>query len=229
MKRIIEPMVDFDPRFTEVIFLDIECYVPPEARKQSKGSMIYNPARTDHFVLGGVFRRVFPLQNRIEQPWQVWNWEREAEKTTLQKIYDYFNESWRLIEGRTFNNPDLILVGTGISRLDIPALYVRSALHHIDCEEALYETYFKTKIVDLGDVGIPLFKNNMAIYPLYPKTTNALISRLKIQSRKTSGKSVWELYETQQFEAIKERTASEVEDAFEIASDIVSRIVSGKL
>jgi hypothetical protein len=221
-------MVDFDPKFTELIFLDIECYVPPEDRQQSKGSMIYNPARTDHFVLGGVFRRTFPLQNKIEPPFQVWNWAREEEKTTLHRIYDYFTDSWKLIEGRTSNNPDLILVGTGISRLDIPALYVRSAFHRIDTEAALYETYFKTKIVDLGNVGIPLFRNNPAIYPLYPKTTNALISRLGVQSRKTSGKSVWELYESGQFDAIKERTASEVEDAIEIASTIIAGIVSGK-
>jgi len=221
-------MVVFDPRFTEVIFLDIECYVPPEGREQSKGSMIYNPARTDHFVLGGVFRRTFPLQNKIEPPFQVWNWTREEEKITLRQIYEYFTDSWKLIEGRTFNHPDLILVGTGISRLDVPTLYVRSVLHRIDTEAVLYETYFKTKIVDLGDVGIPLFRSNPAIYPLYPKTTNALISRLKIQSRKTSGKSVWELYESGQFDAIKERTASEVEDAIEIASCIASGIVSGK-
>ena len=108
-------------------------------------------------------------------------WKMEEEKTTLQQIYGYFNESWRLIEGKTDKNPDLILVGTGISRHDIPTLYVRSTLHHIDTEEALNEAYFKTKIVDLGDVGIPLFKNNPAIYPLYPKTTNALTARLGIQ------------------------------------------------
>lgn len=215
-------MVDFDPRFTEVIFLDIECYVPQEGRQQSKGSMIYNPARIDHFVLGGVFRRAFPLQNRIEPPFQVWNWAREEEKITLHQIYDYFTDSWKLIEGRTFSHPDLILVGTGISRLDVPTLYVRSAFHHIDAEAALYETYFKTKIVDLGNVGIPLFRNNPAIYPLYPKTTNALTSRLQIQGRKMSGKSVWELYDSQEFDAIRERTASEVADVIEIASRIVS-------
>jgi hypothetical protein len=221
-------MVDFDPKFTEVVFLDIECYVPPEARQQSKGSMIYNPARTDHFVLGGVFRRAFPLQNKIEPPFQVWNWAQEEEKTTLQQIYEYFTDSWKLIEGRTFNHPDLVLVGTGISRLDVPTLYVRSVFHHIDTEAVLFETCFKTKIVDLGNVGILLFRNNPSIYPLYPKTTNAVISRLRMPSRKTSGKSVWELYESGQFDAIKERTASEVEDAIEIASRIASGIVSGK-
>jgi hypothetical protein len=216
-------MVDFDPDFTEVIFFDIECYVPPESRQQSKGSLIFNAGITNHFVLGGVFRRAFPLQNRFEPVWQVWNWSIEEEKTTLQQIYGYFKKSWKLIEEKTGNHPDLILVGTGISRFDIPTLYVRSTLHHVDTEEALYETYFKTKTVDLGDVGIPLFKNHPKIYSLYPKTTNALKKRLGLQKPKTSGKSVWELYESNQFDAIKKRTASEVKDIIAIASRIVSR------
>lgn len=218
----MKAMVEFDPEFTEVIFLDIECYVPPEDRQQGKGSMIYNPARTDHFILGGVFRRGFPLQNKMEMPWQVWNWEREDEKNTLQQIYNYFNESWRMIERRMDKHPDLILIGAGISRFDVPTLYVRSALHHIDKEEALYETYFKTKIVDLCGVGIPLFRNNPKIYALYPKTSNALTSRLGIPGRKMSGKTVWDLYESREFDTIKERTASEVEDAIKIASRIAS-------
>jgi len=224
-RKAFEAMLDFVPKFTEVVFLDIECYVPPEARQQSKSSLIYNPAKEDNFVLGGVFRRAFPLQNRKEPPWQVWNWAKEDEKNTLQQIYNYFNESWRMIEGRTPNNPDLILAGFGISRFDIPVLYVRSSFNHIATEISLYETYFKTKIVDLGDVGIPLFRNKPGIYPIYPKTANALISRLGIKSRKVSGKSVWDLYDSRQFEAIKERTASEVEDAIKIAY----RIASGRL
>jgi hypothetical protein len=227
-------MVDFDPRFTEVVYLDIECYVPPDSRQQSKSSMIYNPARPDHFILGGVFRRAFPLQdNRLEPPWHVWNWAKEDEKTTLQQIYDYVRESWRMIEGKTANHPDLMLVGTGISRHDVPSLYVRSAFHHIDTETALYEAYFKTKIVDLCDAGIPLFTDRQwskpRIYPLYPKPSNALAARLgtrsrDIHGRKMSGKSVWELYESGQFDGIKERTASEVEDAIEMASKICSGI-----
>jgi hypothetical protein len=53
-------MVEFDPKFTELIFFDIECHVPPKDRQTGKGSMIYNPAKVEHFVLGGVFRRAFP-------------------------------------------------------------------------------------------------------------------------------------------------------------------------
>jgi len=213
-------MVNFDPKFTEVIFLDIECYVPPETRQQPMASLIFNPGINNHFVLGGVFCRMFPLQRKRDPFWQVWNWSREEEKKTLQQIYNYFKESWKMIEGKTKEHPDLILVGTGISRFDIPAIYVRSTLHKIDSEAALYETYFKTKIVDLSDVGIPLFRKNPNIYRLYPKTTNALKARFRIERPKTSGKTVWDLYEMGHFDAIKERTTTEVNEIIAIANKI---------
>jgi hypothetical protein len=218
-------MIDFNPRFTEVVFFDLECYVPPEDRTNySKSSLIYNAAKPDHFILGGVFRRMFPIKGELEPAWQVWNFEKQNEKETLKQIYEYFSKSWQIIDERSRrNNPDLILAGTGISRLDIPALFVRSAFYKIDSEDALYETYFKAKVVDLGDVGIPLFRKNPKVYPLYPKTTNDLIFQLGVKSSKTSGKRVWDLYDSKEFEAIKTRTALEVDDAIEIANKIIAR------
>ncbi|MGD0450929.1 MAG: hypothetical protein ABSA79_07765 [Candidatus Bathyarchaeia archaeon] len=219
-------MVNFDPRFTEVIYFDIECYVPPNERQQSRSSMKFNPCKKRDFVLGGVFSREFPLQNKLEPPKEIWKWKPEEERTTLLEIYDFFKASWKLIEQKTDQNPDLILIGTGISRHDIPTLYMRSLMHNIDTQEALYETYFKTKVVDLGDVGILLFRNDPRIYPMYPKTTNALMGRLGL-GQKESGKGVWELYDAGQFDAIRERTMSEVEIAVKITSNLISKIVSG--
>ncbi len=218
-------MIDFNSNFTEIIFFDLECYVPPEDRtKQGKSSLIYNAAYPNHFILGGVFRRLYPMKSLLEPTWQIWNFERNNEKATVSQIYDYFNESWKKIDARNRkNHPDLILMGTGISRLDIPALYVRSQRYGIESDEALYETYFKAKVIDLGDVGIPLFRKNPRVYPLYPKTTNDLIRELNIQSQKQSGKRVWDLYDSGDFEAIKKRTAVEVEDAVEIANKIIGR------
>ncbi len=218
-------MIEFLSQFTEIIFFDLECYVPPEDRtKVSKSSLIYNAAKPDHFILGGVFRRMFPMRSELEPSWAVWNFGKQEEKETLTKIYEYFTQSWKLIDQRDRkNHPDLILMGTGISRLDIPALFVRSKFHDIDSEEALYETYFKAKVVDLGDVGIPLFRKNPRIYPLYPKTTSDLIYELRVPSKKTSGKKVWDLYDLKEFDAIKARTASEVDDAIEIANKIIPR------
>jgi hypothetical protein len=218
-------VIDFDPKFTEVVFFDLECYVPPEDRqKQCKSSLVFNAAKPDHFILGGVFRRMFPIRGVLEPAWQVWNFDKRDEKATLTKIYEYFNTSWKTIDERNRkNHPDLILMGTGISRLDIPALYVRSKLHNVDSDENLYETYFKAKVVDLGDVGIPLFKKNPKVYPLYPRTTRDLIQELLVQSSKTSGKRVWDMYDAGDFEGIKARTSSEVDDAIEIANKIIIR------
>lgn len=213
-------MINFDPRFTQVIYLDTECYVPPEDRQRSPGSLIVNPGNPRHFLLGGVFCREFPLQQKLYNAEHFWGWEKEEEKDTLTRIYGYFQDSWRKLEGKSFENPDLIIIGAGVSRFDIPMLFVRSLLNRIDSVEKLYETYFKTKIVDLGDVGIPLFTRNPDPV-LYPKTINALTSRLQIETRKLSGKTVWEMYDSHEFDAIKARTAGEVE----IIRGISSRII----
>lgn len=225
-------MVDFNPNYTEVIYFDIECYVPPDERHQSKSSMKFNPCKSRDFILGGVFKRSFPLQkDKREVTKEIWNWRPEEERTTLSQIYSFFKESWDLLNGKTDQNPDLILIGTGISRHDIPTLYMRSAMHNIDSQEALYESYFKTKVVDLGDVGILLFRHDPKFYPMYPKTTNALMTRLGLQGqgRKGPGKNVWELYEAGQYDAIKERTALEVAGAVEIANRITAKITSGRI
>ena len=215
-------MVEFEPRFTEAIYLDTECYVPLQDRGHSQGSLIVNPGNLRHFLLGGVFRREFPLQNRVFQPEHIWNWGIDNEKDTLVKIYEYFRQSWKMIEGKSPRHPDLTLIGFGISRFDIPMIFLRSLLNRVDSTEKLYEAYFKTKIVDLGNVGIPLFPKSQ-YRVLYPTLVNDLTLRLRIENRKPSGKGVWDMYDAREFDAIKERTADEVEMVRKISSRIISR------
>jgi hypothetical protein len=52
-------MVIFDPKFTEIIYLDTESYVPLEDREKSHASMIVNPSNPNHFFLGGVSKESF--------------------------------------------------------------------------------------------------------------------------------------------------------------------------
>ncbi len=215
-------MITFDPKFTEVIHLDIEGYVPQQDRIQRQSSMFANPGNPSHFLLGGVLCREFPLRKTVPEFTHVWNWKEAEEVDTLRKIYDYFRESWGLLDGKTREHPDLIVMGIGISRFDIPALFTRSVLKQIDTVENLFETYLKTKIVDLGDVGIPLFTRNQEPV-LYPKTANALAARLGIREVKESGKTVWEMYDSGDFDGIRNRTAHEVEVAMKIASKITRR------
>jgi hypothetical protein len=93
-------------------------------------------------------------------------------------------------------------------------------MNRIDSNEALYDTYFKTKMVDLDIAGIPLFDRTPAPV-LYPKKVTQLMSRFGIAASKVSGKSVWELYDNQAFEDIEKRTAGEVEAIMKIASKIL--------
>jgi hypothetical protein len=218
-------LINFDPNFTELLFFDVEGYVPTADReKEGKSSLIYNASKPGHFLLGGVFRRMFPIRGELDLAFGVWNFAPQQEKSTLMEIFEYFNKSWEIIEKRNRKkHPDLILVGTGISRLDLPALFVRSKFHDVASEDELYEVYLKAKVIDLGNVGIPLFKKTPQIYPLYPKTNDELLGELGVNKHKKSGMRVWDMYDRGDFEGIKARTASEVEDAIEIANRIIDR------
>lgn len=218
-------MLDFAPNFTEVIYLDVESYVPNEDRVEKHSSMLANPTKPNHFLLGGVFCRDFPLLRKTSEMKHIWNWKPDDEFATLRLIYAYFKESWDLLKGKTQDHPDLIVMGIGVSRFDIPALFIRSFLKEIDTTEKLYDVYYKTKIVDLGDVGIPLFDRNQAAV-LYPKTANSLCGRLGIQTSKASGRNVWDMFDSNDFDGIRKRTDNEVRVAMSIASRIVGRIQS---
>ena len=228
--KTIKPFnIEFNPDLTEIIFLDIECYVPKDDRYLSKASMKYNPNIKSHIVLGGVFERTFPLLKKSQRS-EFWIWDKEGnvrdERAVLQEIYNFIKESWKLIEGKKDANPDLMLAGTGISKHDIPTLFVRSTRFIIDTPEALFETYFKPKIIDLTNVGIPFFEYEPKKYPFYPKTTEELASQLEVQIKghKESGKTVWEYYDLGQYEKIQQRTSSEVDDILKLATSIISKL-----
>lgn len=151
----------------------------------------------------------------------IWNWNKQKEGQTLAEIYSFFRQSWKLIEGKRPKHTDVILIGTSISCSDVPMLFMKSMLHSIDTPEWLYETYFKAKVVDLGDVDVPLFTRNSEPV-LYPKTANALTAGLGMretpQDAKVSDKSVRDLYDTGEFESIKNRAAQEVRNLIGISN-----------
>lgn len=96
-------------------------------------------------------------------------------------------------------------------------------MNNVDSKEALYETYFKAKSVDLGEAAIPIFMKNPSIYPLYPKTAGEFLQELSIKNEKRSGMRVWKMHKAKDFEGIKARTTTEVNDAIAIANGIVRR------
>lgn len=141
----------------------------------------------------------------------------------MKNVYNFFYDSWNIIKDKKDNEPDLITLGTGTSRFDIPALFARSWKLNIDNPENLYEIYMKTKTVDLPEVGIPLIKKDNNI--LYPVTANDLSSVFDIESkRKKSGISVWKMYESNDFNSIKKRNENEVCSILKIYNNIINKL-----
>ena len=219
--------MNFDEEKTLAVILDTEWYVPASDRTASLASLKVNPARRGHSFIGGVFYSFHPL-NRNEEPEKkeifVNSFNENEEKGALTEVYAFFNERWQKLADKRDSVPDLITIGTGISRLDLPGLYARSIILGIDDGPKLYETYLKTKVVDLSEVAIPYFNKNRPNL-LYPVTTNSIVNRFKIEGGlKTTGKGVWEMADENDFEGIRNRVRSEVEALSKIYFRLVKEI-----
>ena len=169
-----------------------------------------NPHRQNQFLLGGVFAKFHPLkQNRENIEYDhFWLWNEDDEKRLVSKIYEYVKREWRNFDNTSSRQADLILCGLGISRLDIPVLYIRSMNYGVDEHEEIFYTLCKTKQVDLSNVAIPLIYGDV----LYPSNWNQICGRFRFNRRKESGKSVWDYYDGKELSTIEKRTEEEVRD-----------------
>lgn len=218
-------MVRFDPDMTEIIFFDSEFYVPPEDRDRPGASLLANPCRPNHFFLGGVFHRYYPLKESSKKEYHhFWNWrdENKDEGSTLKQIFEFFQESWERLKDKDPRDADLILCGTGTSRFDVPVLFIRSLEYDFAAPDELFECYFKTKQVDLSNVGIAFVNKVEPV--LYPRPTGQLLRRFGISEGKPTGMSVWEMYDNGDHEAIENRTEGEVRDCVKIYHSMKSMI-----
>ncbi|MEM0134596.1 MAG: hypothetical protein QXU18_05125 [Thermoplasmatales archaeon] len=220
--------MDFQPDKTIVVLFDTEWYVPREARSIFISSLKANPLNKGNQYLGGVFYRFHPLKDngRKYEKTEIFadSLSPDSEKAKLKETYDYFVQSWEQLRGKRDRDADLITIGIGNSRFDLPSLYARSVLLGIDKADMLYEIYLKTKAVDLSDVAIPyIYKNRPRL--MYPITANEIASRFGLQSeRKASGKTVWDMVEANDFDGIKERVRTEVSDMWKIYDKLLSDI-----
>ena len=220
-------VLNFDNEKTLAFILDTEWYVPLADRTTSLSSLKVNPTRPEHRFIGGVFYCFHPLNKneKVEKKEIFVNSLNENdEKNALAEVYTFFNEHWEQLAGKRDSVPDLITIGTGISRLDLPGLFARSVLLGIDDVPKLYDTYLKTKVVDLSEVAIPYFNKNRPNL-LYPVPTNSIMSMFNIEGDlKTTGKSVWEMVDKNDFDGVKNRVRGEVETLYKIYFRIVKEI-----
>jgi hypothetical protein len=214
-----------------MLFFDLEAYAPPEERTASRGSLVVNPARPGHVLLGGCFyakRFADPIPASPEVK-GLWLWQFGSERALLLAIRACFEEEWerQRAEGvRVLGKPavDLVVCGAGVARFDLPALYCRSLLHEVAPPAALYELYFKTRPIDLSNEAGFLFPEEPL---LYPKTTREMAGRLGLREHKGSSKSVWDSYERGEHGAIEQRTAGELRLVLQLYQRLSARVVGG--
>ena len=155
--------------------------MPPKDRDQKGASLLANPCKEDHFLLGGVFvKYMFLREGNIEYT-HFWIWKDNDEKMVLERIYKYIQSSWENLKGKDPRQADLIFCGIGISRFDVPILFIRSQYHQIAPQNEIFECYFKAKQLDISNISIPFFNKDVV---MYPKPINAIFSRFGIQKRK---------------------------------------------
>jgi hypothetical protein len=189
-------MLYFDKEKTEVIFFDIEYYVPPKDRTIIGPSLVASPFKENQFILGGVFTKYNPFKMKNTDYVHFWIWKDIDEKRVLEKIYRYIQSSWEQLtkykhtlleqweEGLICNmqwQADLMFCGIGISQFDIPMLYFRSQHHQIASAEELFNCYFKARALDLNTITIPFFNKDEI---MYPKPTNATTAGLVLKKKK---------------------------------------------
>lgn len=206
-----------------MMFFDLEFYVPPSGRNNplTKNTLIFEPTNPNHKLLGGYFVRK-PISKYEEgdcEEYSYWLWNYDSEKQLTEDIFNLFKKEYETqsakklkIWHRTVR--DIITCGFGISRIDLPTLFIKSQQYQISnpAERALY--FLKTRAIDLGNVSAFLFSEDDT---LYPKTADEVASRILTNHvEKQPGKNVWKEYDSGEFDAIEIRCKTEVEEIIKI-------------
>lgn len=221
------PGIQYYREKTQIIFFDLEFYVPKEDREGRMG-LKANPYRTGHFLIGGTLHRYFPLVHKrnndsIKEFW-IWNYKNEAEM--MKDIIAFIEESWSIIYKKD-NQAELFYSGIGISRVDIQYLFAKAKLLGIKTEEELFNLFYKGRFLDFETIVIPYFKNKDNM--MKTKTTKDILSKFKIERERGPSISVWNQYDAGEYEKIRERNVNEVSDLPVIYQAILTRIHSDSI
>jgi len=207
-------MVDFSNSRSKTIIFDLEMYYPNDQKDCRGGSLDFNPDEEGNFIIGGVFA-AFSIEQVTEMNFgsnldyrHFWCETEEGEKKVLEDIYDFIGQAWGSIDKKDPKEADLTLCGVGTSRVDLPSLYIRCLKNQIDSPSKLFSTFFKAKMVDLSDVGIPLVGRNRRV--LHPITKWDLAKMFGMAMTTDITFDVRNSFEQKRFDEIKKRTEIEV-------------------
>lgn len=127
----------------------------------------------------------------------------------LKDILKFVEESWNLIR-RKNNQAELFFAGIGISRVDIQYLFARCHKYNLKSDEALFDLFCKSRLLDLEMIVIPYFKNKDNM--IKTKSTKEILSKFKIERERGSAINIWKQYDKKDFQVIQERNINEVSD-----------------
>lgn len=207
--RIIRPIINK----CRIIFFDLEFYVPESSR--SKKGFCYNPWDKNCKILGGSFLLANPEKDFgvtepeiLKKTKSLWLWEHNSEKELLLKIYSTLKYTYDAVRNAHDGAVSPILCGIGISSSDVPILFELFKRFNILTNQEAF--YFQNgfRIIDLSQLALATFNNQN--YFLYPKTKNHILNKYLPGTKFETGKSVWELYESKDYEIIQARVLSEV-------------------
>lgn len=205
------------PDLTQVTIFDLEFYVPPIDRESERNDLRANPFREGHFLIGGAFLDWVPLVDDPDDPPEpegCWIWDHDrSELSLLKSIYQRFVDHWAL-STKEPDQCDPIVVGIGISRVDIGYLFARCLQSEIAAPEELFRVFYQLRIVDLENAGLATFKSKSRL--LYPKSTKELLNKCRIDRDRKPGLTVWDAYDSGDFGSVEERTAQEVTDMYQM-------------
>jgi hypothetical protein len=205
----------FAPETTQVVFFDLEYFVPAADRKRTPpGGLTFSPVRPGHKILGGTFLSYYPMQDKVGERHNLWEWKQGDERKVLQAIYNLLTRERKLMNTNG-SRGSLLLSGIGISHSDVPVLLARMASNTSIEREKVYDLLFGCRHIDLSVATFCQFSFNQSYFS-YPKAKADLYQKYLEGKKMESGTSVWKLYDSQDYQAIEDRCNEEVDDALAI-------------
>ena len=196
-----------------VIFFDLEFYVPSEGR--NKKGFCYNPWHDDHRLLGGSFLVANPQKDFVHNSKidsgkveSLWLWDHESEKELLESIYGLIRSSYDVVYSAHQGKVSPVLCGIGISSSDVPILFELFKKHSLISNAEAFYFQNSLRVIDISQLSIGVFNNANRF--MYPKTKKSILQKYLPERKFDDGKSVWDLYDSNNRLAIEDRVVDEV-------------------
>ncbi|WP_237443785.1 hypothetical protein [Sinobacterium norvegicum] len=210
-----------------VILFDLEFYVPEAGR--DKSGFCYNPWDKRCKLIGGSFLPANPekdLSKTSNNPKRkvksFWLWDYKSERELLEAIYKLLRTTCGLVINAHEGRVSPIMCGIGISSSDVPILFELFKRYKILSNAEAFEFQNMFRILDISQLSIATFNNSNDF--LYPKTKSLILQKYMPGKKFESGKSVWDLYDANEYDSIVDRVIDEVMCTHQCYLEIVEDI-----